>query len=58
MTSIGDKVEKLKVCSLLNSAATMENSMVVPYKMKHRIAIGSRILTLGIYSKELKAGLK
>ena len=30
--------------------------MVVPYKMKHRIAIGSRILTLGIYSKELKAG--
>ena len=30
--------------------------MVVPYKIKHRIAIGSRILTLGIYSKELKAG--
>ena len=34
----------------------MENSMVVPYKIKHRIVIGSRILTLAIYSKKLKAG--
>ena len=30
--------------------------MVVPYKIEHRIVIGSRILTLDIYSKKLKAG--
>lgn len=37
-----------------NGTATLEDSLVVPYKTKHTITIQSVIALLGIYTKELK----
>ena len=41
-----------------NGAANVENGLVVPQKIRHRITIRPRNSILGIYPSELKTGLK
>lgn len=43
---------------IVNGIATMENSLVVPQEVKHKIIICPAIPPLCTYSKELKRGVK
>ena len=55
-TDVGEDAEKEKPFALLMSmqtgAATLENSMEVPQKIKNRTTLQPRIALLGIYPRD------